>query len=92
MTRGCSYIKPLNGAVGPKQMKCFITDLTEIVDTDNYIVVLTSTRTPDAPSGASFVTQTKTCITWDRNNCCRVKVTTEVEWSAKSWLKGALGY
>lgn len=85
-----SYVKPLNGPVGPKSMKCYITDANENVDFDDYISVLTTTRTPDAPSGNAFSTKTRSCFTWAANNCCRVQVTTTVEWTKGSLLKGVI--
>jgi len=88
LTREFSYIKPINAPVGPKQLRCLVCDVSEIVDFDNYVVVLSITRTPDAPSGGSFSTKTKTCITWAKNNTCRVQVFTMVEWTKSSFLKG----
>lgn len=90
LERTVSYIKPLNGPVGPKSMKCYITDANENVDFDDYISVLTTTRTPDAPSGNAFSTKTRSCFTWAANNCCRVQVTTTVEWTKSSLLKGVI--
>lgn len=90
LERTVTYIKPLNGSIGPKSMKCYITDANENVDFDDYISVLTTTRTPDAPSGNAFAIKTRTCFTWAPNNCCRVQVTTTVEWTKSSFLKGTL--
>ena len=88
LARSTSYIKPLNGAVGPRSTKCLLTDECQHVDLDDHIIVLTTTRTPDVPSGGSFSVKTRTCITWAANNHCRVLVTTMVEWTARSLLKG----
>lgn len=86
--RDFSYIKPISAPVGPKQLKCYVSEFSEIVDFDAYVVVLTVTRTPDAPSGNSFSTKTRTCMTWAKNNQCRVQVFSTIEWTKSSFLKG----
>lgn len=84
-----SYIKPLTGSFGPKQTKCLISDETAHVDFDDYVCVITTTRTPDVPSGNAFSVKTRTALTWAKGNTCRVVVTTGVEWTKGSFLKGA---
>lgn len=88
LARTMSYIKPLNGSIGPKQTKCLLTDESAHVDFDDYVCVITSTRTPDVPSGSAFCVKTRTSMTWSKNNTCRVLVTTGVEWSKSSFIKG----
>lgn len=88
--RTTSYIKPLYGSIGPKQTKCHIVDVHEHCDFDSYITMVTTTRTPDVPSGGVFSVKTKTCFTWASASSTRVLVTTEVEWTGKSWVKGEL--
>ncbi|KAJ1018804.1 hypothetical protein NDA16_004609 [Ustilago loliicola] len=91
LTRNISYIKPLAGGFGPKQTKCVLMDENLHVDFDNYVVTLTTTRTPDVPSGGSFCCKTKTCITWEgTGNVSRVYVTCQVEWSGRSMLKSII--
>jgi hypothetical protein len=91
LTRDISYIKPLAGGFGPKQTKCVLVDENVHVDFDNYVVTLTTTRTPDVPSGGSFCVKTKTCITWEGSgNVSRVYVTCQVEWSGRSMLKSII--
>ncbi|PWN23446.1 hypothetical protein BCV69DRAFT_281065 [Microstroma glucosiphilum] len=90
-TRSFSYIKPLNGSIGPKQTKCNITDETVHVDGDEYITMLTTTRTPEVPSGNSFSVKTRTCITWNGGgNVSKVLVTCATEWTGRSMLKGVI--
>lgn len=72
---------PLTAPMGPKSTKCLITDEHRHVDFDNYITNITTTQTPDVPSGGNFSTVTRTCITWAPKNSCRVLVTTQVEWT-----------
>lgn len=83
-----SYIKPLNGPVGPKQTKCEIRDETIYSDFDDYVVTLTTTRTPDVPSGGVFAVKTRTCIMWASAISTRVIVTTQVDWTGRSFIKG----
>ncbi|EST04893.1 GRAM domain protein [Kalmanozyma brasiliensis GHG001] len=91
LSRNVSYIKPLAGGFGPKQTKCNITDENLHVDFDNYVVTLTTTRTPDVPSGGSFSVKTKTCITWaGTGNVSHVYVTFQVEWSGRSMLRSII--
>lgn len=91
LSRNISFIKPLAGGFGPKQTKCVLTDENLHVDFDNYVVTLTTTRTPDVPSGGSFSVKTKTCITWEgTGNVSHVYVTCQVEWSGRSMLKSII--
>ncbi|GAA5934863.1 uncharacterized protein JCM15063_003086 [Sporobolomyces koalae] len=90
LARSVSYIKPLNGSIGPKQTKCLITDESAHVDFDDFVCVVTTTRTPDVPSGSAFAVKTRTSMTWAKGNSCRVVVTTGVEWSKSSFIKGII--
>ncbi|GAA5975614.1 hypothetical protein JCM5350_002669 [Sporobolomyces pararoseus] len=90
LARSFSYIKPLNGSIGPKQTKCLITDESAHVDFDDFVCVITTTRTPDVPSGSAFAVKTRTSMTWAKGNSCRVVVTTGVEWSKSSFIKGII--
>ncbi|CUM63940.1 uncharacterized protein PRCAT00001528001 [Priceomyces carsonii] len=88
--RNYTYIKPLYGPIGPKLTKCLITDKLLHFDLDDYILVEQSTSTPDVPSGNVFKVRTKIYLTWAENNSSRMYVLTTVEWSGKSWIKGAI--
>jgi hypothetical protein len=87
-SRVFNYIKPLGGAIGPKQTKCIITETLEQFDLQKAVSVMCSTQTPDVPSGSSFVTKTKYCLMWAPNNSTKLIMTYNVEWTGKSWLKG----
>jgi hypothetical protein len=82
-----SYIKALGGSIGPKSTKCIITEEVLNQDFDNYVTVLTTTCTPDVPSGGSFSCKTKTCMTWAGKGKVRVLVTVLVDFTKSSWLK-----
>ena len=88
LTRNMSYIKPLNASIGPRQTKCELTDEVVNCDFDDYVSTLTTTRTPDVPSGNVFSVKTRTCIMWASSVSSRVVVTTQVEWSGRSFIKG----
>ncbi|KAA1105846.1 hypothetical protein PGT21_021923 [Puccinia graminis f. sp. tritici] len=80
-SRSVSYIRPVNAPVGPKTIKCLVSDEHRALDFDKYVSVLSTARTPDAPAGGSFCVRTLTCITWGPNNSSRWLVTAAVEWT-----------
>lgn len=88
--RHYTYIKPLSGPIGPKQTKCIIVDKLIEFQVEKYILVEEITSTPDVPSGNSFQVKTKIFLHWAKANTTRLYVVTLVEWSAKSWIKGAI--
>ncbi|CAO3647618.1 unnamed protein product [Mucor hiemalis] len=88
--RDKTYIKPLNGAIGPKQTKCVCTEEILHKDFDNSITALTTTCTPDVPSGGSFSCKTKTCMTWAGKGKVRIFVTVLVDFTKSSWLKSTI--
>ncbi|KAF9071696.1 hypothetical protein BDP27DRAFT_1321753 [Rhodocollybia butyracea] len=95
LSRTMSYIKPLNGSIGPRQTKCEIRDEVTYLDfaptsPNAYSSTLTTTRTPDVPSGSVFSVKTLTCITYASAISSRVVVTTELEWTGKSWFKSVI--
>lgn len=90
LARSMSYIKPLGGGFGPKQTKCLLVDENVHVEFDEYVSVMTTTRTPDVPSGSAFSVKTQSCFMWSKHNGCRVLVTTSVEWTKGSLLKGII--
>lgn len=83
-----SYIKPLSGAVGPKQTKCITTNTLEAFDLEKHVTVNCSTQTPDVPSGSVFTTKTKYCLMWGPGNSTRMIANCTIEWTGKSWLRG----
>ncbi|KAH1793150.1 hypothetical protein KXX36_003490 [Aspergillus fumigatus] len=89
-TRKYSYIKPLNGSIGPKQTKCISTETLDFLDLEKAVLVTLSTQTPDVPSGNVFCTKTKYLFTWAPGNQTRFFMTCTIEWSGKSWLKGPI--
>lgn len=88
--RSYTYIKPLNGSIGPKQTKCTSAEQLDFLDLEKAVLVTLTTQTPDVPSGNSFSVKTKYLFTWAPGNATRFQMTCTVEWSAKSWLKGPI--
>ncbi|KAI0830878.1 hypothetical protein BC628DRAFT_1408240 [Trametes gibbosa] len=90
LARNMSYIKPLYASIGPRQTKCELRDETVFCDYDKYVTMLTTTRTPDVPSGGVFSVKTKTCLTWASSVTTKVLVTSQVEWTGRSFIKGII--
>ncbi|KAG7100159.1 hypothetical protein E1B28_001939 [Marasmius oreades] len=90
LARNMSYIKPLNAPVGPKSTKCEIRDEVVHCEFDDYVSTISTTRTPDVPSGSVFSVKTRTCIMWDSVASSRIIVTTQVEWTGRSFIKGII--
>ncbi|KAK9461952.1 uncharacterized protein V1516DRAFT_281644 [Lipomyces oligophaga] len=88
--RTYNYIKPLNASIGPKQTKCLTTETILDWDLNSHVTVIVGTETPDVPNGNMFVTKTKYCFTWAENNMTRMLIMCTIEWSGKSWIKGAI--
>lgn len=87
-SRTYSYIKPLTGAIGPKQTKCITTEVLDFMDLERSVSITVTTQTPDVPSGSAFSTKTRYCIMWGPDNSTRLIMSCMIEWTAKSWLKG----
>lgn len=90
LARKMSYIKPLNTSLGLKQTKCNIRDETIYCDFDDYMVIITTIRMPDFPSGSVFSIKTRTCIMWASAASTRVVITTQVDWTGKSLIEVGL--
>ncbi|KIJ05675.1 hypothetical protein PAXINDRAFT_122092, partial [Paxillus involutus ATCC 200175] len=90
LQRNMSYIRPLYSDVGPKQTKCEIHDESVHCDFDDHVVMLTTTKVPDVPSGGVFAVMTRTCFMWASPTSTRVIVTTQVEWTGRSFIKGLI--
>ena len=85
-----SYIKQMNhGSIGPKLTRCEIHNETLHCDFDDYVMMLTTTRTLDIPSGGVFSIKTRTCLMWASRASSRIIVTSQVEWTGRSFIKGA---
>ncbi|KAF9948130.1 hypothetical protein BGZ70_002349 [Mortierella alpina] len=89
-TKVTRYIKWLGMPIGPKTTKAILTDVCEYKNFEEYVTTVTTTSTPDVPSGGSFSTKVRTCITWAGPNQVHVLVTGAVEFTKSSWIKGQI--
>ncbi|KAF9116326.1 hypothetical protein BGX27_003319, partial [Mortierella sp. AM989] len=89
-TKTTRYTKWLGMPIGPKTTKAILTDVCENKNFDDYTTTVTTTSTPDVPSGGSFTTKVRTCITWAGPNQVQVVVTGAVEFTKSSWIKGQI--
>ncbi|CAK9435542.1 uncharacterized protein LODBEIA_P02690 [Lodderomyces beijingensis] len=89
-SRHYTYTKPLSGPIGPKQTKCVIDDAVIELNPEKVFEVEQTTQTPDVPSGNAFKVKTKIFLTWAEKNSTKISVMTSIEWSGKSWIKGAI--
>ena len=76
--------------MGPKQTKCNTTEQIQVQDFNSSCMALTTTTTPDVPSGSSFQIMIKYCMMWAGGPTTRVLITCTIEWSKSSWIKGAI--
>ncbi|KAI9310764.1 hypothetical protein BX666DRAFT_1151055 [Dichotomocladium elegans] len=88
--RELSYIKPINGAIGPKQTRCLLKEEIYHKDFHEYVTQLTTTQTPDVPSGGSFTVKTRTCMMWAGQGQIRMIVTVLVDFTKSSWIKSTI--
>lgn len=88
--RHYTYTKPLGGPIGPKQTKCHVDDKLVDYQLEKSILVEQITSTPDVPSGNAFKVRTKLFFSWAPHNNTKLYVVTGIEWSGKSWIKGAI--
>ena len=80
----------MGGPIGPKQTKCLLDDDLIEYDPEKYYEVVQTTQTPDVPSGNAFKVKTKIFLSWAQNNQTKIWVASSIEWSGKSWIKGAI--
>ncbi|GJJ77022.1 hypothetical protein EMPS_09381 [Entomortierella parvispora] len=84
------YTRWLGMPIGPKTTKAILTDVCETKNFDDYTTTVTTTSTPDVPSGGSFTTKVRTCITWAGPSQVQIVVTGAVEFTKSSWIKGQI--
>ncbi|KAF9144876.1 hypothetical protein BG015_012066 [Linnemannia schmuckeri] len=89
-TRVTRYTRWLGMPIGPKTTKAIVTDVCEHKNFNDYVTVVTTTSTPDVPSGGSFTTKVRTCLTWAGPYQVLVVVTGAVEFTKSSWIKGQI--
>lgn len=88
--REYSYTKPIPGSFGPSKTKCLITETLDHYDLQNYVQSAQVSKTPDVPSGNSFTIKTTFLLSWASNNATNLVIYVSVDWTSKSWIKGAV--
>lgn len=90
LERSFTYQRPLGFLIGPKSTKCCIDELIEHLDYNHLIVVLSTTTTPDVPSGGSFSVRTRYYMTWGPENKTILQIAYFVNWTGRSWIKNVV--
>lgn len=85
--RAYSFEKRLNFPGGPKSTRCFAEEIILNYDPHGYIMVFTTTRTPNVTSGKAFSTKTKYMYRWGPKNNCQLQISYWLEWTSSSWFK-----
>ncbi|CCF58125.1 hypothetical protein KAFR_0D04780 [Kazachstania africana CBS 2517] len=89
-SRSYNYVKPINGSIGPNKTKCVISEKLDNYDLEDYVQMTQITKNPDVPSGNAFQVKMVYLLCWDSNNGTKLAIYTSVEWSGKSWIRGAI--
>ncbi|CCK72643.1 GRAM and VASt domain-containing protein KNAG_0L00200 [Huiozyma naganishii CBS 8797] len=85
--RAYSYVKKLAYPIGPKSTICHVEEEILHYDPNGYCELLSTTKTPNVPSGGAFSVKTRYVIYWDGPTTCSIKFTFWVEWTGSSWIK-----
>lgn len=88
--RDYHYSKPLHVPMAPSKTICLINEVLDHYDLNDYIQMSMISKTPDVPSGNSFLIKSKYLWTWGPDNTTHFEVYTTVVWIGKSWLKSAI--
>lgn len=85
--RNYSFERYLNIPGGPKSTKCYAEDMIVNYDPYGYIMVISTTKTPNVTSGKAFSTKTKYMYRWSTKNNCQLQISYWLEWTGSSWFK-----
>ncbi|AMD19758.1 HCL393Cp [Eremothecium sinecaudum] len=88
--REYEYTRPLTNPLGPKSTRCYIQEQILNFNVDSHACIEQIGKTPDVPSGNSFAVHTRYYLSWGKNNSTNMLVVTNVEWTGRSWIKGAI--
>ncbi|OZJ06658.1 hypothetical protein BZG36_00450 [Bifiguratus adelaidae] len=90
LKRDMTYIKPLNGSIGPKETSCKTSFSVAYDKPGAYMVVTGVTTTPDVPQGNTFHVNTRHCFMKASAGRTRLLATFEVEFMKSSLLKSTI--
>ncbi|KAK6202811.1 uncharacterized protein RJT21DRAFT_138608 [Scheffersomyces amazonensis] len=88
--RSYTYRRALGYSIGPKSTKCEVTEVIEHLNFADYINIVTTTSTPDVPSGNSFTVKTRYLFTWAEDNKTKLNMSFFIKWTGTSWIKGVI--
>lgn len=88
--RSYSYSKPLNFSIGPKSTICEVSEEIIHYDPHNYIELISTTQTPNVPSGNAFNIKTRYLMWWTDKNKCNLQLSYWVNWTSSSWIKNMI--
>ncbi|KAF8267386.1 hypothetical protein EI94DRAFT_1730652 [Lactarius quietus] len=89
LARNMSYIKPLTEALAPDRLNARSTTrrcTATLMTTSRW----SRRRARQTCQGSVFSVKTRTCITWASSASSRVVVTSQVEWTGRSFIKGII--
>lgn len=84
------YRRALGYSIGPKSTKCEVTETIEHLNFADYIVVVSTTVTPDVPLGGVFSVKTRYIFSWANENHTNLLIYHHVEWTGRSWMKSVI--
>lgn len=90
LERSYTYRRALGYSIGPKFTKCEVKETIEHFDLEDFVVVETSTITPDVPLGNSFSVRTRYYFSWHSNNFTRLRLAFYILWTGSSWIKSVI--
>lgn len=90
LKREYTYRRQLGYSIGPKSTRCEVTETIEHMNLADYVVVTTTTQTPDVPLGNAFAVKTRYVFNWDELNTTNLLISLYIEWKGKSWMKSVI--
>ncbi|KAG7860594.1 hypothetical protein KL939_001161 [Ogataea angusta] len=90
LVRKFEYEKKLNNSIGPKSAKVEASELIQHKDFNGYVEVVSTTCTPNVPSGTAFHVVTRYIFTWAEESQTRLKISYKIVWTGSSWIKGVI--
>ncbi|OMH79507.1 Beta-lactamase-like protein 2 [Zancudomyces culisetae] len=81
------YLRPLGYSIGPKSAMTYEALCILYLDYSTAVVAESTVRTPEVPSGSSFVVKVRYCFTWQSHISARLVVSYSIVWSKSSWIK-----
>ncbi|KAG7665650.1 uncharacterized protein J8A68_000856 [[Candida] subhashii] len=90
LQRTFTYRRALGFPIGPKSTRCNVTGTIEHLNLSDYAVVVSTTNTPDVPSGGSFSVKTRYVFSWTTENKTNLVISHLVDWNSRSWMKNVI--